>query len=275
MINLMFCGNKKVFDGLIIAMLSILKHTKEPLHLFILTADLHEINEDFVPLGEEERIKLASILKDANEKNEITLVDITDNYKREMLVGANMDTNYTPYIFLRLFADEIKEIPDKVLYLDADIVVYDDLKDLYNIDISDYDFAASKDYFGRWFIDYRYLNSGVLLMNLKRMRKDGTLAKCRKMCVEQKMLLPDQTALNLMCRKKLYLPRKYNEQKERKEDTVIRHFSMTMKFFPKFKTINIKPWNIDEIHKIYKINDFDDVIEKYLEIKGDKVWNQK
>ena len=275
MINLMFCGNKKVFDGLIIAMLSILKHTKEPLHLFILTADLHEINEDFVPLGEEERIKLARILKDANEKNEITLVDITDNYKREMLVGANMDTNYTPYIFLRLFADEIKEIPDKVLYLDADIVVYDDLKDLYNIDISDYDFAASKDYFGRWFIDYRYLNSGVLLMNLKRMRKDGTLAKCRKMCVEQKMLLPDQTALNLMCRKKLYLPRKYNEQKERKEDTVIRHFSMTMKFFPKFKTINIKPWNIDEIHKIYKINDFDDVIEKYLEIKGDKVWNQK
>ena len=275
MINLMFCGNKKVFDGLIIAMLSILKHTKEPLHLFVLTADLHEINEDFVPLGEEERIKLASILKDANEKNEITLVDITDNYKREMLVGANMDTNYTPYIFLRLFADEIKEIPDKVLYLDADIVVYDDLKDLYNIDISDYDFAASKDYFGRWFIDYRYLNSGVLLMNLKRMRKDGTLAKCRKMCVEQKMLLPDQTALNLMCRKKLYLPRKYNEQKERKEDTVIRHFSMTMKFFPKFKTINIKPWNIDEIHKIYKINDFDDVIEKYLEIKGDKVWNQK
>lgn len=275
MINLMFCGNKKVFDGLIIAMLSILKHTKEPLHLFILTADLHEINEVFVPLGEEERIKLARILKDANEKNEITLVDITDNYKREMLVGANMDTNYTPYIFLRLFADEIKEIPDKVLYLDADIVVYDDLKDLYDIDISDYDFAASKDYFGRWFIDYRYLNSGVLLMNLKRMRKDGTLAKCRKMCVEQKMLLPDQTALNLMCRKKLYLPRKYNEQKERKEDTVIRHFSMTMKFFPKFKTINIKPWNIDEIHKIYKINDFDDVIEKYLEIKGDKVWNQK
>lgn len=275
MINLMFCGNKKVFDGLIIAMLSILKHTKEPLHLFILTADLHEINENFVPLWEEERIKLASILKDANEKNEITLVDITDNYKREMLVGANMDTNYTPYIFLRLFADEIKAIPDKVLYLDADIVVYDDLKDLYNIDISDYDFAASKDYFGRWFIDYRYLNSGVLLMNLKRMRKDGTLAKCRKMCVEQKMLLPDQTALNLMCRKKLYLPRKYNEQKKRKEDTVIRHFSMTMKFFPKFKTINIKPWDIDEIHKIYKINDFDDVIEKYLEIKGDKVWNQK
>ena len=275
MINLMFCGNKKVFDGLIIAMLSILKHTNEPLHVFILTADLHEINEDFVPLGEEEKIKLENILKDANKKNQITLIDITDNYKKEMLVGANTDTNYTPYIFLRLFADEIKEIPDKVLYLDADIVVYDDLKDLYNIDISRYDFAASKDYFGRWFIDYRYLNSGVLLMNLKRMRENGTLAKCRKMCVEQKMLLPDQTALNLMCRKKLYLPRKYNEQKERKEDTVIRHFSMTMKFFPKFKTVNIKPWNIDEIHEIYKINDFDDVIEKYLEIKGDKVWNQK
>ena len=271
MINLMFCGNKKVFDGLLIAVLSILKHTKESLHLFILTADLHEINEDFVSLGEEERTKLESILKDANNENQITLIDVTENYKSEMLVGANMDTNYTPYIFLRLFADEIKEIPDKILYLDADIVVYGNLKDLYDLDISEYDFAASKDYFGRWFIDYRYLNSGVLLMNLKRMRENGSLAKCRKMCVEKKMLLPDQTALNLICKKKLYLPRKYNEQKERKEDTVIRHFSMTIKFFPKIKTVNIKPWNIDKIHEVYKINDFDDIIEKYLEVKGEKI----
>lgn len=274
MINLMFCGNKKIFDGLIIATLSIIKHTKEPLHIFILTADLHELNKDFLPIDEEERLKLESILKSANEKNKVTLVDVTKNYKDEMLVGANMDTDYTPYIFLRLFADEVKELPDKVLYLDADIVVYDNLKNLYDTDISKYDFAASKDYLGKWFIDYRYLNSGVLLMNLKKMRDEGLLAKCREMCVKQKMLLPDQTALNLICKQKLYLPRKYNEQKERKEDTVIRHFSMTIKFFPKFKKVNIKPWHIDKIHDVYKINDFDDVIEKYLEIKGERVWKQ-
>lgn len=274
MINLMFCGNKKIFDGLIIATLSIIKHTKEPLHIFILTADLHELNKDFLPIDEDERLKLESILKSANEKNKVTLVDVTKNYKNEMLVGANMDTDYTPYIFLRLFADEVKELPDKVLYLDADIVVYDNLKNLYDIDISKYDFAASKDYLGKWFIDYRYLNSGVLLMNLKKMRDEGLLAKCREMCVKQKMLLPDQTALNLICKQKLYLPRKYNEQKERKEDTVIRHFSMTIKFFPKFKKVNIKPWHIDKIHDVYKINDFDDVIEKYLEIKGERVWKQ-
>lgn len=271
MINLMFCGNKKIFDGLIIATLSIIKNTKEPLHIFILTADLHELNNDFLPIDEEERFKLESILKNANEENKVTLVDVTKNYKKEMLVGANMDTNYTPYIFLRLFADEVEELPDKVLYLDADIVVYDNLKKLYDIDISKYDFAASKDYLGKWFIDYRYLNSGVLLMNLKKMREEGSLAKCREMCVKQKMLLPDQTALNLICKKKLYLPRKYNEQKERKEDTVIRHFSMTIKFFPKFKKVNIKPWHIDKIHDVYNINDFDDVIEKFLEIKGEKV----
>ena len=150
------------------------------------------------------------------------------------------------------------------MYLDADIVCYGDLNELYNRDIADYEFAASLDYFGKWFIDYKYINSGVLLMNLKKLRENDSLRKCREMCVEKKMLLPDQTALNKCCEQKLYLPRKYNEQKERKEDTVVRHFSKTIKFIPYFKTINIKPWEIEKIHDVYKIHDFDDVIEKYL-----------
>ena len=192
-------------------------------------------------------------------------------FKDEMLNGTNMTTHYTPYIFLRLFADEIKELPDKILYLDADLVFYNNIKTLYDIDIENYDFAAVRDYFGKWFIDYKYMYSGVLLMNLKRMRKSKVLAECRKMCREKKMLLPDQTALNVKCKSKLCLPRKYNEQKERKEDTVIRHFSMTIKFFPYFHTLNIKPWHIDNIHNVYKINDFDDILEEYLKIKGEKV----
>ena len=46
---------------------------------------------------------------------------------------------------------------------------------------------------------------------------------------------------------------------------------MTIKFFPYFHTLNIKPWHIDNIHNVYKINDFDDILEEYLKIKGEKV----
>jgi hypothetical protein len=104
------------------------------------------------------------------------------------------------------------------------------------------------------------------------------------------MLLPDQTALNKICKDKKYIPRIYNEQKERSEDTVIRHYSMTMKIMfifnpqkrkmikkycslfknlPILKFLNVKPWNIDGIHEIYKIHDFDDILEKYSKIKGE------
>lgn len=271
MINIMFCGNKKAFDGILIATISMLKYTKEALHIHIITADLHDIDENFVPILETQKDIIENLLKNVNSKSKATLIDITEKFKGEMFKSTNMKTHYTPYIFLRLFADEISELPDKILYLDADIVFYDDIKKLYDINVENYDFAASKDYFGRWFIDYKYLNSGVLLMNLKKMRESKVLAECREMCINKKMLLPDQTALNRKCKKKLYLPRKYNEQKERKSDTVIRHFSMTIKFFPKFKTINIKPWHIEDVHNVYKINDFDDVIEKFLEIKGEKI----
>jgi lipopolysaccharide biosynthesis glycosyltransferase len=271
MINIMFCGNKKVYDGLLIAIISIVKHTKEPLSIYLITANLQKLNDDFVPLGEGERKRIEMIVKNANSNSSVKLIDISEMFEKEMLDGTNMTTRYTPYIFLRLFADEITELPDKILYLDADLVIYDDIKKLYDIDVEKYDFAAVKDYFGKWFIDYKYMNSGVLLMNLKRMRETGALAECRKMCKEKKMLLPDQTALNVKCKSKLYLPRKFNEQKNRRKDTVIRHFSMTIKFFPKFYTLNIKPWHIDKIHDVYKINDFDDVLEEYLKIKGEEI----
>ena len=258
----------KAYDGILISTLSILKHTKEALKIYVLTADLSNVDSKFKPINNNQIKVLENVLKKENSENNVELIDASNLFNAEMLNSINLNTSYTPYIFLRLFVDEIPSLPNKLLYLDADTVCYKDLSELYNIDISDYEFAASKDYLGRWFIDYNYLNSGVLLLNLENMRKNGSLTNCRKMCIEKKMLLPDQTALNTCCKKKLYLPRKFNEQKERKADTVIRHFSMTIKLIP-FKKINIKPWHIEDMHNVYGIHDFDDILDKYLEIKGE------
>ena len=137
MINIMFCGNQKVYDGLLIAIISIVKHTKEPLSIYLITANLQKLNDDFVPLGEGERKRIEMIVKNANSNSSVKLIDISEMFEKEMLNGTNMTTRYTPYIFLRLFADEITELPDKILYLDADLVIYDDIKKLYkyNYDI--------------------------------------------------------------------------------------------------------------------------------------------
>lgn len=267
MINLMLCGNDRVFDGMIITLLSISKYTKEPLNVFIMTMDLTDVDEAFKPITEEHRSILENKLKEKNPDNKVTLVDETKIYKEEMLKNINRRTHYTPYIFLRLLSDKIDILPDKILYLDTDIVCYKDISELYNIDMSNYEIAAARDFIGRKWINRNYLNSGVVLMNLSNIRKTNSFEACRKMCMTRRMVLPDQTALNKCCKTKLILEDKFNEQYKRREDTVIRHFSMQLLYFPIIRPRNIKPWQIEKVHEILKINDYDDIYEEFLNVK--------
>ena len=139
MINLMFCGNSKVFDGMIISLLSIVKYTNEPLNVFVLTMDLRNVDENYAPIEEKHIEILENIIKEKNGESKITLIDTTDLIKKEVLSSVNKKTHYTPYIFIRLFSDKIKELPDKILYLDCDIVCYKDIKEIFDIDIEEYD----------------------------------------------------------------------------------------------------------------------------------------
>ena len=59
----MFCGNSKVFDGMIISLLSIAKHTKEALNVFILTMDLRSLDENYKPVSENQVKILEEIIK--------------------------------------------------------------------------------------------------------------------------------------------------------------------------------------------------------------------
>lgn len=269
MINLMLCGNYKVFDGMIISLLSICKHTKEALNVYLITMDLTEIDKNFKPITEQDRLIVENKLKEKNKENTVTLIDATELYKEKMLKNINKKTHYTPYIFLRLLSDKIEQLPDKILYLDVDIVCYKDIKELYDIDMTNYEIAAARDFIGRKWIHPKYMNSGVVLINLANVRKTNSFEKCRQMCMTKRMMLPDQTALNRCCKSKLMLDDKFNEQYKRREDTVIRHFSMQLLYFPYPRPRNIKPWEIEKVHEVLKIHDYDDVYEEFLATKKD------
>ena len=270
MINIELCGNRKVYDGMLMSLLSIIKNTNEELNVYVLTMDLHELDERFVPITDEQIETLNKVVKTKNELSKVQKIDITKKFKSEMLHGKNMKTHYTPYIFVRLFSDVIEELPDKILYIDTDIICYKDIKELFDIDISQYELAVATDCIGRKAINKKYMNSGVILMNLKRIRKTESFEKAREMCNNKWMMMPDQSAIYRCCKEKLYLPDKYNEQKARKEDTVIRHFSMTIRWLPIFHLVNIKPWNVEKVHEKYHIFDYEDIIEQYNDIQSGK-----
>ena len=105
-------------------------------------------------------------------------------------------------------------------------------------------------------------------MNLKQMRQDNLLEKCRNMVNKTRMLMPDQTALNKYGKKK-YLPFKFNEQRKIKADTVIKHFCKGIVFFLPFgfHIYNIKQWQRNKVHESLKIFMFDDIYAEVDKLK--------
>lgn len=83
------------------------------------------------------------------------------------------------------------------------------------------------------------------------------------------MFMPDQTALNRLAAKKK-VPSMYNEQGKIKDDTVFKHFTTFFKFFPKFKAVTVKPWDVKRMHEVLGLYEFDGLIsECRKEIKND------
>lgn len=255
MINLMYAGGTKLFSGLIMSIKSILKHCSQPLCIYVITGEFSEKGYDAGQID-----FLNKIVKSTNPQSQVIKLDVT-KYKDELYKSVNAKTKYTVYSFLRLLADRL-ELPSKILYLDVDTMACADITELYNTDMSNYEIAVVKDYFGKMFLGPKYFNSGVMLLNMDKIKETGLFKNALSLCMRKKMLFPDQTALNRYAKYKKYLPTRYNSQKKLYKDTVIRHFCKTIKFLPYFHTLNIKPWNTDLLHSKYKCFEFDDVIEE-------------
>ena len=268
MINILLCGNKKVFDGELTELLSITNKTKETINCYIFTMDVSRIKKDYTCITDEQIDFLNEVVKSKNKENKVIKIDVTNLYESEFGNCKNEGAYCTPYTLLRLLADMVPEIPDKILYLDIDMMAADDISKLYNTDITDYEYAAVKEKYGSVFIWPDYINAGMLLLNMKKIKETKLLEKARKLIKTKKMLFADQDAIYRATTKKLLLPRIYNEQsKFNKKDTVICHFCKRLMWMPYPHTENYKQWNVDEIHKELKCYSFDQDLEEYIKLK--------
>ncbi len=265
-ISLLYAGNRNVFDGMVISMLSIVKYTRTPLSVFLLTMDLQDVNPAFTPITEGQRAYIEGICRAVNPASSVRLIDVGEHYRACMMNSPNAETGYTPYTFLRLFADRLPMLPDKLLYLDTDTAACSDITSLWQTDLTGRELAGVRDRYGCHFFGVNYLNAGVLLLNLARIRKTGLFRRALDLCAEKKLFLPDQTAINRLAVGKRVLPRRFNEQKNAREDTVIRHFSMTIRWIP-FRTQNVKPWQVERVHTLLGTHRHDDILQDYLDRK--------
>ena len=268
MINILLCGNKKVFDGALSQLISITNKTKEPIHCYLFTMDVTRIKKEYLPIEDEQVEFLDEVMKRKNKKNKVEKVDVTDIYEKEFNGSKNESAYCTPYTLIRLLADMIPNMPDKLLYLDIDIMANGDIKELWDIDIEEYEYAAVKEKYGCWLVRPDYTNAGVLLFNMKKIKETKLLEKARTLIKTKKLPFADQDAIFRSTTKKKIIPRKFNEQsKFDRKDTILCHFCKRLMWLPYPHTENYKQWNIDEIHKELKCYTFDEDLEEYKKLK--------
>lgn len=268
MVNLLLCGNRRVFDGALTQLISMTNRTRESIHCYIMTMNLERVREDFLPITDEQIAFLNRVVQSKNPRNLVEKLDVTEKYEREFHRCVNETAYCTPYTLLRLLADLYPQLPDKLLYLDIDIMIAGDIRKLWEIDVSEYEYAAVKEKYGCWLIRPDYFNAGMLLLNMRRIHETGLLVKAREKIRTKKLLFADQSAIFYSTTKKLLLPRIYNEQsKFNKKDTIVCHFCKRLMFRPYPHTENYKQWQVEEIHKYLHCHAFDADLEEYLEWK--------
>lgn len=133
-------------------------------------------------------------------------------------------------MFDRLFIHEIVPEIDKAIYLDADTIVNGDLSELYDIDlgtsslgaviepgfdykIEEYGYTATR--LAHLDIESHYFNSGVLLLNLPKLRQIDLVKRCQETYVKYKnhLIWLDQDMLNILFgAETCYLPPKFNSE---------------------------------------------------------------
>ena len=211
--------------------------------------------------------------------------------RKELDIGSDFDGHklradyFTLTIYYRLFIPEMFPEYDKVIYIDSDVVVPGDISELYNEELGNNILGAAPDSSIEHIEELHqykenaigikrteYINSGILLMNAKKMREvkmdEHFLALLNKYQFDT--VAPDQDYLNAMCNGQiLYLPIKYDtmpiDGTPDREDAIIIHYNLFS-----------KPWLFDNVQyadifwKYAKMTEFYDDLVKIKETYTDE-----
>ena len=197
--------NRDWYKYLIINIFSLLRHNKEVKKIYILCED-NDIN----------KIKDLDIIIDRYDI-ECKVINITPIINKYFKNKYNTNTKYTNYALSKLLLSEVVE-EDKVLYLDVDTIIRSNISSLYKYNIDDYYAAGVKDYGGflnnynkDLGIDDMYINTGVILLNINKIKQDNLIPKFFNIINTRTLTYPDQDAFNIVCNNKIgYIPSIFN-----------------------------------------------------------------
>lgn len=173
---------------------------------------------------------LSHDIKQENEERLLRLIQESDNFSLRFLDPGRLLDGYDLYTrghfsietYYRLVLPELLSDYDKVVYIDVDTIVLEDIAKLHYTDVEGYLLAASYDpdtaglYNGfqpdkKEYMDrelrlenpYHYFQAGVLLMNLKEFRQISSTEQILSLAASKQWQLLDQDVLNVLCEHKV------------------------------------------------------------------------
>ena len=203
----------------IVSMTSILENSySHTYYIFYLLVDKATFKE-------ENKKKLMN-LEDKYERCEVYILEIS----RESIKNANTK-RYPLAAYYRLLLSDL--IPDlnRIIYLDGDTIIYTDLSEMYNLEMRnnvmlgfvDNSYQKAEEFGIR---TYKYIVSGVLLINLKTIRRENISSKFFEFIdkYQDKLTQEDQTVINIVLHGRIdFLPPKYGIWNFNNKDAVIYH----------------------------------------------------
>ena len=203
-------GHYSVWVGT--AMQSIIDHTNSKLCFHI----LHDET-----VSEENKRRLKQV---ANQKGDFIEFHEIDSAEFECI--KNRTHGFTIGTMFRCMLPDLLPDLSKIVYLDADIFVNTDIKELWEFDINDYCLAAVVDegvikfHIPNILYKYpeidrnQYFNAGILCMNLRKIKQRGNLKDLvvKFLVNNPEATYPDQDALNVLFHNNiLYLDSSWNQ----------------------------------------------------------------
>lgn len=194
-VNILLAINESYINQLKILLYSILEsNLEENFEVFIMHRTLDKADKEDI------------ISSMHNERCKISFIKIEEQQFQNLPVYQK---RYPLEIYFRIFAAQyLPQDIDRILYIDTDTLVINSLKDLYNMDFEGNYFIATT-HVGKLLkkindvrLDLekedKYINTGVMLMNLEILRKIDIKNEINKFLENNslKLILPDQDIIS-------------------------------------------------------------------------------